>query len=314
MKNKQKILKVFVIFLLLISLTGCTKVLKNGKKAVTNPTTGQSITENILCKPTNEDLIKIYEDNKVNLDKLPECKKMKITGESYDGLWTTFFVQPLAFIIVKLGTLIKSNALSIIIITLIIRFILFPLTKKTAMQSEYMKKAQPELAKLEKKYANKTDQQSLAQKSQEMLMIYKKYNINPMAGCIFSFIQLPLLFAFLEAINRVPAIFEEKFLGLEMGKTAWAGISNGQYYYLIIVVIIVLTTYFSFKLNRTGAATPELEKQTNMMMIFMNVLIGFMSFTLPTAIGIYWIVSSLFTIFQNLITDKIFTRGAKKHA
>lgn len=314
MKKQTKAFKIFIVLLLLISLTGCTKVLKNGKQAVTNPKTGQSVTENILCRPTNPDLIKIYEDNKVDIEKLPSCDEMKVTGEEYDGLWTTFFVQPLAYIIVKLGTLIKSNALAIIIITLIIRFILYPVTKKTAMQSEYMKKAQPELARLEKKYENKTDQASMAQKSQEMLMIYKKYQINPMAGCLFSFIQLPLLFAFLEAINRVPAIFEEKFLGLEMGKTTWAGITSGQYYYLIIVIIIIATTYFSFKLNGTGAATPEMQKQTNMMMIFMNVLIGFMSFTLPTAIGIYWITSSLFTIIQNLITDKSLRKGNLKNA
>ncbi len=312
--NKNKILKLFTILLLVISLSGCTKVLKNGKEAVTNPNTGQSITENILCRPTDETLKKIYEDNKVDIEKLPECKNMKVTGVKYDGLWTTFFVQPLAYLIVKLGTLIKSNALSIIVITLLIRLILFPLTKKTAMQSEYMKKAQPELARLEKKYENKQDQQSLAQKSQEMLMIYKKYNINPMSGCLFSFIQLPLLFAFLEAINRVPAIFEEKFLGLEMGKTAISGLTHGQYYYIIIVIIILLTTYFSFKLNSTGQATKEMQRQTNMMMIFMIVLIGITSFTLPTAIGVYWITSSLFTIIQNLITDKSLRKGSSKNA
>ena len=312
--NKNKILKLFTILLLVISLSGCTKVLKNGKEAVTNPNTGQSITENILCRPTDETLKKIYEDNKVDIEKLPECKNMKVTGVKYDGLWTTFFVQPLAYLIVKLGTLIKSNALSIIVITLLIRLILFPLTKKTAMHSEYMKKAHPELARLEKKYENKQDQQSLAQKSQEMLMIYKKYNINPMSGCLFSFIQLPLLFAFLEAINRVPAIFEEKFLGLEMGKTAISGLTHGQYYYIIIVIIILLTTYFSFKLNSTGQATKEMQRQTNMMMIFMIVLIGITSFTLPTAIGVYWITSSLFTIIQNLITDKSLRKGSSKNA
>ena len=65
------------------------------------------------------------------------------------------------------------------------------LTKKTAMQSENMKLAQPELTKLEKKYKNRNDQESLMMKNQEMLGIYKKYNINPMSGCLFAFIQIP---------------------------------------------------------------------------------------------------------------------------
>ena len=88
--------------------------------------------------------------------------------------------------------------LAIILSTMIIRGIMYPFTKKTAMQSENMKKVQPELQKLEKKYANKTDQESMMQKSQEMMILYKKNNINPLSGCVFAFIQIPLLFAFIE--------------------------------------------------------------------------------------------------------------------
>ena len=72
--KKNKTLKIFIILFLLISLTGCTKILKDDKgKAVTNKLTGQSLTENILCQPTAKETIKIYEDNKVDLSKLPKC-------------------------------------------------------------------------------------------------------------------------------------------------------------------------------------------------------------------------------------------------
>ena len=94
-----------------------------------------------------------------------------------------------------------------------------PLTKKTAMQSENLKKAQSDIDRINKKYENKQDQQSQMQKSQELMLIYKKYDINPLSNCLFAFIQIPLLFAFIEAINRTPAIFEGKFLGLHLGIT-----------------------------------------------------------------------------------------------
>jgi len=240
--KKTNIKKILVIMLLVVTLSGCTTTLKDkDNKAVTNKETGQNITENIICRPTDEKVIKIYEDHKKDITKLPECKNLIITGE-YEGLWNSFFVRPLAFIIIKVGHLLNSTALGVIAITLILRLILYPLTKKTAIQSEQLKKAQPELNKLEKKYANKTDQESLNKKGQEMLMIYKKYNINPMSGCIFAFIQMPLLLAFWEAINRVPAIFEGKFLGLQMGTTPYVAISHGQWYYLILSVLIILTT------------------------------------------------------------------------
>ena len=174
---KKITISVMCIFL----LSGCTKQLKDeNKQVVTNKETGQSITENIICKPTNKEVIKIYEKNKVNISKLPSCDKF----------------NPL-----------KNYGLSIIITCLLIRIVLMPITQKTAMQSEMIKKAQPELNKLEKKYQGKDTQEDQAKKAQEMMMIYQKYKINPLSGCLLSFIQLPLLFGFLEAINRTPALF-----------------------------------------------------------------------------------------------------------
>lgn len=301
--KKNNLKKILVVLLVVLTLSGCTKTLKDDdNKAVVNEKTGQSITENIICKPTDKEVLKIYEKNKVDISKLPECKDLKIAGD-YEGLWNSFFVRPLAFIIIKVGQVLSSTALGVIAVTLILRLVLYPLTRKTAIQSEQLKKAQPELNRLEKKYANKTDQESLNKKGQEMLMIYKKYNINPASGCIFAFIQMPILFAFWEAINRVPAIFEGKFLGLQMGMTPYVAITNGQWYYLIMSIIIVATTYFSFKMNTSNKTEEknDLAKQQKMMTTFMTVLIGIMSFTLPTALAFYWITSSVFTIIQNFI-------------
>lgn len=297
--NKTK--KIIILLILLFTLCGCTKNLKDKDgKVITSEETGRSITANIICKPTEKETIKIYEENGVKIKKLPDCNKMKITGK-YEDLWNSFFVRPLAYIIIQIGKLVGNTGLGLIIITLLIRGILYPLTKKTAMQSEYLKQAQPELEKLEKKYEGKTDTDSMTKKSQEMMMIYKKYNINPVSGCLFSFIQLPLLFAFLEAINRTPAIFEGTFAYLKMGMTPFKALSIGKYYYLILCLLIIGTTYLSFKMNQTSL---DNNGQGKMMMYVMTIFIGFMSFSLPTAIAIYWITSSLFTILQNLITDR----------
>ena len=305
MKSK----KIITLVLMCLLLTGCTKSLTKNNEVVVNPTTGQSLTENILCKPTDKETIKIYEENKVDISKLPECKKFKANSGGYEGLWTSIFVKPLAWLIISIGNLVKNYGASLIIVSLLIRMVAYPFTKKTAMQSELLKQANPELDKLEKKYENKTDQESLMKKNQEMMIIYKKYNINPVSGCLFSFIQLPLFIGFLEAINRVPAIFEETFLGFQMGTTPFIALKNGEFLYLILIVLIIATTYFSFKMNKSTATTsPEMQKQNNMMMWFMVVFIGFMSFQLSSAIAIYWIVSSGFTIFQNIITDVLSKR------
>lgn len=302
MNKKNKRNKIIILLLLVISVcfltTGCTKTLiDKNNKAVKNKDTGQNLTENILCKPTNKETIKAYEKNKVKIEKLPDCKNFKVTSGKYEGLWTSIFIKPLAYILILLGNTINNYALSLIIISLIIRLILYPVTKKTAMQSELMKKAQPELQRIQKKYKDKQDQESMMKQSQEMMAVYQKYHMNPMSGCLFSFIQLPLLIAFFEAVQRTPSIFEDKFLGLQMGTTPMVGISSVTWYsYLILMLLIAGTTYYAFKMNMSGNTLDDSMKN---MPIIMCIMIIVMALFMPSALGIYWVTTNAFTIFQN---------------
>ena len=301
MKKKLILLLAF----LTLTMTGCTSYLKDSsKKIVRNEVTGQNIVKNILCQPTDENTLKVYETYKIDLKKVPTCENFKITSGGYEGVWNTIFVKPLAWIILKVGFLIKNFGLAIILVTLLIRLAMYPLTNKTAKQSELMKKIQPELQKLEKKYAGKTDQESMMQKSQEMMMLYKKNNLSPMSGCLFSFIQLPLFMAFYEALYRLPAIFEGKFLNLDLGLTPLIALQSGKWYYIIQVVLVFVVTFYSFKLNAGASLGKEQEDQMKMMRNVTLVMIGFASLSVSTAISLYWITNSTFTIVQNLIVKR----------
>lgn len=305
MKKNFKFIKILCLLLVVMSLTGCTKQLKDDKKKVVqNPETGQSLTENILCRPQEKSTVELYEKNGVKLEDYPTCSNFSITSGGYQGIWDTIFVKPLALIIIKVGELVKNYGLAVMLITIIIRLILYPITQKTAMQSENMKLAQPELNRLEKKYANKEDRDSMMMKSQEMLAIYKKYNINPMSGCLFSFIQIPLFFAFYEALNRLPVIFEGTFLSFKMGMSPLKGITSGNFIYVIIIVLVIAATYFSMKLNSGASMSKEQADQMKLMMNMMIVMISIASLTISTGIAIYWITNSGFTIFQNLLAKR----------
>ena len=302
MKRKKIILIMFSILL----LTGCSTTLKDkDNKTVINETTGQSITENIICKPTNEEVINIYKEHEVDIDKLPSCNNFNPVSK-YEGLWTTFFVKPLAWVIIQIGNLVNSYGLSIIITAILIRLALMPITKKTAMQSENIKKAQPEMEKIEKKYKGKDSQEDQMRKTQEMMAVYQKYQINPISGCLLAFIQLPLLFAFLEAINRTPAIFESKFLGLQMATTTLVGLENGNYIYILFIILIIGTSYLSFKKTLKDQTSQAAQMKYTIYIMLGVIFIG--SLTLPTALGIYWITSSTFTILQNIWIER-----RKKH-
>ena len=308
-KKKNKVLVIILALLILLS-TGCTKYLTDGKKTrVVNETTGQAVTSNILCLPESKENIKIYKKYKkylaVDYDKLSKCEDYKPSDLKYVGLWDGILIKPLAWLIIKIGMIVKNYGLSVMILGIIIRIFLIPSTKKTLKQSENMKKAQPELNRLQKKYENVTSQEERMQMSQEMMMIYKKYDISPAGGCVTSFIQLPIIIAFYEAINRIPVVFEGYFLGLQLGTTPFVGIKAGNIGYIVLVLLIIASTYFSYKNSMAGqtGATGQ-EGQMKMMMYTMIVFISIASLSLPSALALYWIVSNLFMIVQNIFIKK----------
>lgn len=316
MNNNKKTIKILLLILSLAMLTGCTKTLTGeDKKPVKYEETGKALTENVLCRPTDENVVNIYKENNADIDKLPKCETFKPFSE-YEGLWTTIFVKPLAWAIINIGLLLEkiglgkglANGFAIVISCLVIRLILYPLTRKTAMQSEKLKEVQPQLEKLEKKYKDKTSEEDQKRKAEEMMAIYSKNKINPLSSCLLSFIQIPLLFAFLEAINRTPVIFENKFLKLDMGTTISHGImSNLWYAYIIFLLLILATSYFSFR--KTLKDQTAMAKQMKGTIYFMLAMILVAAFSLPVALGIYWITSSLFTILQNMLVER---KKAKK--
>ncbi len=327
-KNKRLLI---ILLLVVLTLTGCTKQLKDANgKVIQDEKTKQVLVENILCQPENlkdvyEDAIKqkkkdykkMYDDgdlskkeykNKTNnlldINKLPICTEISIVEGGYETLWTSVFVKPLAWVIVNIGKLLWNNyGLAIIVITILIKLILFPANQKSLKQSQNMQKAQPKLSKIEKKYANKTDQESMMMKSNEMMAVYKEYNINPMSGCLMSFIQIPLFFAFYEALNRLPILFEGKFLCFHMGMTPLAAAGAGHWYYLILPILVGLVTYYSFRMNN-NSMNGDQANQMKMMFNIMIVMIFITSFSMSVAIIIYWITNSILAILQNLLVKR----------
>ena len=326
---KNKFLSIVLIIVLLLT-TGCgnsSYIMDKNNKVVINEKTGQNLQKDIYCRPDkNSDVYKLYEkyekQMKNKLSELPECKKFSILSNKTSSLWQFLFVKPLAFLILKLGYLFKSLGmtkaylgLSLMLVGLMIRLIILPFNIKTQKQSKKMQDLAPELKRIEKKYANKNDQESMIMKSQETMALYQKYNISPFLSCLLSLVQLPLFFAFLQAIYKIPAIYEGEILGWNLGTTPSVGLfTNHQYTYIILIALIILTTYFSFKytMKQTQTTMPDGKSQMNTMLIVMTVLIAFASFSLPTAIALYWIVTYAFIIVQTYIMNLIDTKKNKK--
>lgn len=307
---KKKVLVLIAVFMLLT--TGCAKTMvDSNKQKVVNDVTGQNLTSNILCQPEEEHSLNKYLENndklEIKVENLPKCSEMKVYDKnSYNGLWVALFVRPLAWLIIKLGMFLNNYGFAVMIIGLLIRVVMIPLSAKSVKQSESMKNIQPELAKIEKKYEGKTDQESMMKKSQETLALYQKNNINPMSSCLVTLLQFPLFFGFLEAINRVPAIFEGNFFVYQLGTTPLTGIRSGNYWYILLIILIVLFTALSFKFSMSSMSSQASEqgKQMKYYLIFTTVFIGIASIQLPSAIALYWVVTNAFSVVQTLIIKR----------
>jgi YidC/Oxa1 family membrane protein insertase len=303
---KKKIILLLTIGFL---LTGCRAYLVDEEGKNIRSETGQMLPANVLCQPTDPELRKLYEQHEerleVNIDDLPKCNNLRIFDTSnYSGLWVQLFVIPLAWLIINIAGILNNYGLALIIVGLLMRLLLMPLSIKSIRQAANMRKAQPELNDLEKRYKNKKDNESTMRKSQEMMGIYKKHKVSPLGSCLLAFLQLPLFLAFLSAINRTPAIFEGDLWVFQLGTTPLVGIQSGQYFYIILIVLIIATTFVSFKYNMNTMGSPEQQKQMKFMMNFMLIFISVASFSLPSAIGIYWITTNAFIVVQNLIFKK----------
>lgn len=316
----MKKIKIGILVLFLLTLTGCgNNYIMEGKEQVKYKETGQVLQKDILCKPEDKELDELYnkykDQTKIDYEKLPKCSSFKLNSNKSSGIWEGIFVKPLAYLILKLGYLLNNFGLSVILIGLAIRLILMPISRKTMKQSSNMKKAQPELQRIEKKYANRNDNEAMMAKSQEMMMVYKKYNISPFGSCLLAFIQLPLFFAFLQAINRTPAIFEDTFLGLTLGTTPLVGLlEHKEWIYIIIIVLTILTTYLSFKnaMSTSNSGNPDMDKQMSFMFKFMIIMISVASLYLSTALALYWIATNAFVVIQNYVFKKLDEREEKK--
>lgn len=99
---------------------------------------------------------------------------------------------------------IQSLGVSIIVFTVIIRFLLIPLAIKQHKSMKAMQKIQPELKKIQEKYKNKKDANSQKAQQQELAELYKKHNASPVGGCLPALIQLPIMFSLFRVLRNIP--------------------------------------------------------------------------------------------------------------
>ena len=237
------------------------------------------------------------------------------------------------FIYTILDSILPSDSglvgLSIIIYTILVYTCMMPLTIKQQRTAKMSSVMNPELQAIQKKYKNKRDQVSMLKQQEEMQQVYDKYGTSMTGGCLPLLIQMPFLFALYPVIydiqTYVPAIKNapdavNRFITIpNLTVSPTVMIKNSGEYGLPAAVIIVtaillpiisgLTQYLSIRLSQSISGQ-QLDKDNpmagtmktvNMTMPLFSI---FMVFTLPTGIGLYWIISAVVRCVQQLMINK----------
>lgn len=169
--------------------------------------------------------------------------------------------------------------LSIIILTILIKIVLLPLTLKQDKSMKEMKTLQPKIDALREKYGN--DKQLLNQKTMEL---YKEHNVNPAGGCLPLLVQLPILWALFGVLRKEGVVPDETFLWLSLGTPDP---------YFVFPVLNGAVAFIQQKLMGTNN-NPQMK---NMMYMFPIMMI-FISYKMPGGLQLYWLTSSLAGVIQ----------------
>lgn len=218
-----------------------------------------------------------------------------------------FFIvlrQPLFNALVFIYNCIPDFGIAVILLSLLIRFALWPLTAKQLKTQKKLNKLQPKIKELQKKY--KDDKQKL---TEETIALYKKEKANPAGGCLPLILQLPILIALFQVFKN--GLVVEEFVNLysfinapETINSMFLGILDMTKPNLLIAIIAGGLQFLQMKMTTKNVpkqkGTPDMSK----MMYFFPIITIMIVKGLPSVIGVYWTVTTIFSIIQSLIINK----------
>ena len=200
------------------------------------------------------------------------------------------FVHLLRWVLREIHSVLGSWGWSIVLLTVIVRLFLMPLTFKQFRSAQAMQQLQPKIKEIQRKYRN--DKRKL---QEETMRLYQEYRVNPFASCLPLLIQMPIFICLYYAIRYTPEIRTSGFLFIP---------SLGEPY-IPLFAFYIATQIFSTELMMT----PETDPQQKWIMRAMPVIFVVILYRFPSGLMVYWVTTNLWTIMQQLIIR----RTAPKH-
>lgn len=221
-------------------------------------------------------------------------------------IWNIAILQPMLNGLIALSELLnKDFGLAIIVLTVVVRIVLLPLTYRQTQSTKAMQTLQPKLQELQKKYGR--NQQKL---QQEMLKLYKEAGINPL-GCMWPLlIQFPIWIALYQSIIQALAATPENLLNLAKNLYPWDMVGqaiplNENFLGLklsqpdptmILAILVGVTMWVQQKMVTPPATDPRQQQMSSMTTLMMPLMFAFFTLSFPSGLALYWVVSNIIGI------------------
>jgi len=185
-----------------------------------------------------------------------------------------------------------SYALAIILLTVLLKIALYPLSVKQMESMKGMQLVQPKVQEIQKKYKNDKEKMNKA-----IMDLYKEYNVNPAAGCLPLLVQMPIL------IGLFTALRDYSFEPVAHAKFFWiSNLSNPDPLY-ILPILVAAATFVQSKIT-TPASTGASNSTTMMMLYFMPLFIGYISMKFAAGLALYWVIFNILGALQQYLINK----------
>lgn len=232
-------------------------------------------------------------------------------------MWDTIIIQPFTNVLLAITMVVKNFGLAIILFTLLIKALTYPLTASQLKATKSMQSLQddPRYKKMMVKY--KDDKERLAQ---EQMKLYKELGINPLGSCLPTLIQLPIIIGLYQSITKAMAATPFELLNLErlvynfldtskviplQSRFLWMDLGQPERLTLfgfpipILAIVVVATTFLQSKLmTPPSQGNDQAAAMTKSMNIYMPLLMGWMAYSLASGLALYFLVSNVATIVQ----------------
>jgi YidC/Oxa1 family membrane protein insertase len=245
-------------------------------------------------------------------------------------MWNSLIIEPFITALLFIYDLIGENfGWAIILFTILIKGISYPLTAKQIKSSKSLQDLQndPEYKELQKKYKNDKDKMA-----QEQMRIYKERGISPLASCLPTVIQLPIIIGLYQSIIQtmgnapiqmlnlvskispwlfnffsfIPGLKEpitliplnSQFFWMDMGRPERVFIPGISFGIPVLAIFVVITSYFQTKLISPASPDDQSNQMSGIMNIYMPLLMGWFAYSFASGLALYFVTSNLISIFQ----------------